>query len=56
MAEVEKYINYKGHVIRHVFKGGRWCYDTTASLILWDTLAEAKKAIDDYLARKEAVK
>lgn len=51
MAEVKKHIRYKGYVIRHVFKG-RWCYDTPISLILWDTLKEAKEAIDDYLNRK----
>ena len=31
-------------------------YRVTVPLDVWDTLAEAKKAIDDYLARKEAVK
>lgn len=48
MATVKRFYKYKGHTIRHVFKLGAWCYDTSINLILYPTLKEAKDAIDDY--------
>ena len=51
MAEVKRYYKYKGHIIRHVLKTGRWCFDVTFSLLLFDTLKEAKQAVDEHIKR-----
>lgn len=48
MAQVLKYYKYKNCTIRKVYKDGRWCYDTSFSLILWDTLKEAKESVTRY--------